>query len=130
MSKRSYQYKEDYKKYLESKGKLPDKFKRLTDYDKPSDEAPNYLKLHKKRLDQHFGLSGVYVLLKGNKIVYVGESSCIMTRLSQHYKEGIKDFDYFFYEVYKTEKQRKNKEKQYIKRFRPKYNLVHNPNLK
>jgi hypothetical protein len=49
-----------------------------------------------------------------------------MSRLSTHYKEGVKQFDrYSFREFKGSEKQRKAHEKRLIKRFNPKYNITH-----
>lgn len=129
MNKRD-KYKEDYKKYLESKNKLPNHLKRLRDYDRESDKASKHINKNKKRKIDFFGVSGVYYLIKENKVVYIGESSCIITRLSQHYKEGVKDFDFFYYDRVDSEVKRKSKEKILIKKFRPIYNSTHNPNLK
>lgn len=117
-------YLEDYENYLKSKNKI----KTLTDYDKQHDEIPKHFNIINK--NNFFGLSGVYFLIKDNKIVYVGESSCIFSRISQHYKEEIKNFDFFHYELYEGEINRKQKERKYIKKFRPIYNFTHNPNLK
>ena len=123
-------HKEDYKKYLESKNKLPNHLKLLNDYNKQSDATPKHINKNKKRKIDFFGVSGVYYLMKDNKVVYIGESSCIFTRLSQHYKEGIKDFDFFYYDKIESEESRKRNEKKQIKSFRPIYNSTHNPNLK
>jgi hypothetical protein len=38
---------------------------------------------------------GVYMLLKGASVAYVGQSKCCGLRLSAHWTEGAKDFDSF-----------------------------------
>jgi hypothetical protein len=129
MNKRD-KYKQEYKDYLKSKNKLPNHLKLLDDYNKASDHAPKFVNKNKKRTDNFFGLSGVYFLLQGYTVVYVGESSCIFTRLSQHYKEGLKDFEFFYYKQIEGEEKRKKEEKRWIKKLRPIYNSVHNPNLR
>jgi hypothetical protein len=75
-------------------------------------------------LSNFFGISGVYFLYMGNKLVYVGESVCIITRLMQHQD---KKFDSFKY-IFEPDEQRRLKlERQYIKDHAPMYNIVHNP---
>jgi hypothetical protein len=117
-------YKDDYLKFLESKGKV----KRHTDYDRASDDLTPHLKKKVKNKIDFFGVSGVYYLIKEKKIVYIGESYCVYSRLSQHFKENIKDFDSFVIERINGEKQRKLAEKRAIKRHKPLLNSVHNPN--
>jgi excinuclease UvrABC nuclease subunit len=90
-------------------------------------------KINKKnfKVVDFFNISGIYFLKQGNKIVYVGESTCIMSRIVQHYKENVKQFDSFqILENKLSNKQRLNLEKRLIKKFRPKYNIVHNDNKK
>jgi excinuclease UvrABC nuclease subunit len=40
-------------------------------------------------------ITGVYFLIKGSEIVYVGQSVDIMNRIAQHSKDVLKDFDSF-----------------------------------
>ncbi len=74
-----------------------------------------------------FGLSGVYYLFNNLDIVYIGESECIITRISQHIKENIKIFTH--YKLFICD-DRKQKEKKAIRKHRPIYNATHNPNIK
>lgn len=66
--------------------------------------------------------SGVYMLYKNDNIVYVGESSNILSRIGQHIKEGVKDFDEFeYFEL--EEEDRMNLEAFIIRIVKPKYNI-------
>jgi len=68
----------------------------------------------------------VYILINDNKIVYVGETTCLARRLGEHLAENIKEFTH--YEVHNfisNEYIRKEKEKQLIRQYKPKYNIVH-----
>ncbi|MFA7287604.1 MAG: GIY-YIG nuclease family protein [Melioribacteraceae bacterium] len=77
-----------------------------------------------------FGISGIYFLYKNNQLVYIGESRCIISRVSRHYEENTKQFDKFTFSVFTgTSDARKRKEKALIRRFKPKYNNTHNPNI-
>lgn len=78
-------------------------------------------------LKEFFGISGVYYLFQESKLVYIGESACIFTRISQHL--GIKRFDHFKYIVIAGEKERKMLEKNLIRKHRPLYNLVYNESV-
>ncbi len=75
-----------------------------------------------------FNISGVYFLKQGKRIVYVGESTCIMSRIMQHFKENVKQFDSFQIIEKRnfSDKQRLSLEKSLIEKFKPKYNIVHN----
>lgn len=78
-----------------------------------------------------FNIAGCYFLWDKNNIVYIGESTCIMSRLVQHQKEGKKAFDrWTFKEIKGTDKQRQAHEKKLIKHYKPKYNKVHNTKSK
>lgn len=73
-----------------------------------------------------FNLVGCYFLWYKNNIVYVGESTCIMSRLVQHQKEGKKVFDrWTFKQVSGTDIQRQSHERKLIKHYKPKYNITH-----
>lgn len=78
----------------------------------------------KNKIESQFG--GVYALFKEGVCVYIGESSNVPYRLQQHYKEGVKDFDDF--RVYRSDN-RKALEADLIQIFRPKYNIVGNPDV-
>lgn len=74
-----------------------------------------------------FDIVGIYFLRCAGNIVYVGESTCIMSRLVQHQKEGKKVFDSWTWKHFKgSSLQRKSHEKKLIKKLKPKYNEVHN----
>lgn len=75
-----------------------------------------------------FNISGIYFLKQGKIIVYVGESTCIMSRIMQHFKENVKQFDSFQIIEKRnfSDKQRLSLEKSLIKKFKPQYNIVHN----
>jgi hypothetical protein len=91
------------------------------------DEITNHLKKKLKQKKDFFGISGVYFLIRDNKIIYIGESSCVYSRIAQHYKEGIKEFNNFIIERVEGLEKRKKIERRHIKRFRPVCNLIHNP---
>jgi len=77
-----------------------------------------------------FGISGIYFLYDKNELVYIGESRCIISRVSCHYEDSEKQFDKFTFSVFVgTNDARKRKEKALIRRFKPKYNNIHNPNV-
>lgn len=66
--------------------------------------------------------SGVYFLCKGNDIVYVGESTCLIARISAHLHEKIKDFDSVYFLSIAPHARRKV-EKAFIQHYNPKYNI-------
>jgi len=78
-----------------------------------------------------FNSGCIYMLYNDNELVYIGETVCFISRLSQHIQEGKKEFDSFKIRYYiENDRCRKNTEKRMIKKFKPKYNLIHNPNNK
>lgn len=68
---------------------------------------------------------GVYFLLQDDEIVYVGSSTNVNSRLATHIGEKRKQFNKIFF--FKTANYIQL-EKEYIKKFNPKYNIIHNPN--
>ena len=61
-------------------------------------------------------------------LVYIGESDCITTRISQHLVT--KDFDsYKIAVVCEDIKTRKRKERSMIKKYRPILNMIYNKNM-
>lgn len=87
----------------------------------------NRLAKDKISIDTYFGIPGVYFLFKDEELVYIGESQCIFTRISQHIKEDKKQFDSFRYTKMGTgEEHRKKVERNLIKKYRPKLNFQHN----
>lgn len=81
-------------------------------------------------VNEVFGISGIYYLFNEGKIVYIGESTCVMSRISQHYKEGVKTFTDFKYYVFNgSDKERKKCEEGAIKKHNPILNFQHNTDL-
>lgn len=72
-----------------------------------------------------FNISGVYFLFKEKKLVYIGESACVLSRISQHIDAKL--FDSFKVVSVEGEQQRKEYERRMIKQFAPIYNYTHNP---
>lgn len=50
--------------------------------------------LSHKRDKKNYQVSGIYYLIKGDEIVYVGQARNIFSRISTHIMEKEKDFDY------------------------------------
>lgn len=65
-------------------------------------------------------VSGIYRLYKNNKIVYIGKSKCIKTRIQQHLKE--KDIDGFDFTILDNESDKNLYEIYYIDKYKPVYN--------
>jgi hypothetical protein len=71
--------------------------------------------------------SCIYFLRQKNKIVYIGETTSFLTRVSQHFNEAAKIFDNVSFEIFSgSTKERKAYEKVLIQRHKPLYNIVHN----
>ena len=69
----------------------------------------------------------IYFLNLDGKIVYIGETISLMTRISQHVNEAAKVFNNFSFEPCSgSDKERKSIEAKLIRRHKPKYNVVHN----
>lgn len=70
---------------------------------------------------------GVYFLIDGNDIVYVGKSNNIVSRIGEHLHEKTKNFNRYY-----THPNLNNStyimEELYIRLFRPKYNIEYNQN--
>ena len=74
------------------------------------------------------GPTGIYFLVKGDAIVYVGQSKYIQTRVSSHYIEGVKDFDRVaFIEV--AADLLDSVETRFIETFNPKLNVIGRPKI-
>jgi len=70
-----------------------------------------------------FGISGIYFLYFRNEIVYIGQSSCVMNRISTHYNDNIKIFDGFSIKRLSGSRQfRESIERKYILKHSPYYN--------
>jgi len=79
------------------------------------------------RLTEFFGVAGVYFLIHEERVVYVGESACIITRLGQHMQDKV--FDGFRVISEQDPANRLKLEKAYIQKYSPIYNITHNPSL-
>lgn len=77
-------------------------------------------------LIEFFGISGVYYLFRNEQLVYIGESACVFSRITEHIKEGVKEFTHFKYEACEN---RKELERSLIRKYRPIYNSTYNPNV-
>ena len=65
---------------------------------------------------------GCYLLFSNKKLVYVGVSNCIYSRLREHTRENIKEWDTVkFFEEHDRDKQFEM-ENNFIKKYKPKYN--------
>jgi hypothetical protein len=74
-----------------------------------------------------FGIKGVYFLFRDRKLLYIGESECVTTRIGQHIQDGVKNFDsYKIIPVETSTADRKRLEKKLIKRHSPPLNVAHN----
>lgn len=65
---------------------------------------------------------GVYFLIKGNEIVYVGKSQDVLIRVRGHIQENRKDFDSYSMIPISTDQERSVTESFYIIAFSPIYN--------
>ena len=65
---------------------------------------------------------GCYLLFSNEKLVYVGVSNCIYSRLKQHTNENIKEWDTVkFFEEHDRDKALEM-ENNFIQKYKPKYN--------
>lgn len=96
-----------------------------------SKEAKNHeqalLRIPFNKISDFFGVAGVYFLINENRVVYVGETACIMSRLFQHKQD--KEFDGFRFIRLEDATERLRLEKAYIQKYAPKHNITHNPNI-
>lgn len=66
-------------------------------------------------------ICGIYLLYKDDKVVYVGQSTNVNTRIKTHLSQGLKDFEkYIWFECEKDDLVKV--EKEYINKFKPFYN--------
>ena len=56
----------------------------------------------------------VYFLMKRQKVVYIGQSMCLSSRIKAHLSENTKDFDKIFYMIVKKDYLLDAVERQYI----------------
>lgn len=85
----------------------------------------NLKRIPYNKLSDFFGVAGVYFLMQEDTVVYIGETSCIVSRLSQHRQD--KEFNGFRMLRVDDETERLRLEKAYIQKHAPKYNIIHNP---
>jgi hypothetical protein len=90
--------------------------KAANSYDLPVGLKPMSRALYK--IDDKCVLSGVYFLLDGDEVVYVGQSVNVVGRVYQHSE---KKFDRAYY-LYVVEDERIQVEDAFIRHFKPKYN--------
>ena len=77
-------------------------------------------------VNRYFNTPCIYFLYFEEQIVYIGETTQIMPRISAHFK-GSKVFDTFgFFEFKGSRLERLECEAALIKKHKPKYNIVHN----
>lgn len=82
--------------------------------------------VHVGDLDFLFFKAGIYSLKCNGKVVYIGETISLMTRISQHISENTKIFNSISFEIFEgSDKERKHKERSMIKRLKPFYNKTH-----
>lgn len=68
----------------------------------------------------------VYFLKYNYQVVYIGETTSLMNRISQHINENVKIFDSFSFEVFNgSDAERKAYEAELINGIKPFYNKVH-----
>jgi predicted GIY-YIG superfamily endonuclease len=67
---------------------------------------------------------GCYLLFNNEKLVYVGVSNCIYSRLREHTRENIKEWNTVkFFEEHDRDKALE-KENYFIQKYKPKYNIA------
>lgn len=73
----------------------------------------------------YFNRPCIYLLYKGDKIVYIGQTECLARRISEHLTTD-KEFDsYVVHSFVEDQYIRLKKEEILIKKHKPKYNSVH-----
>lgn len=87
----------------------------------------NLKRIPYNRLSDYFGIPGIYFLINGDRVVYVGETSCLISRLGQHRED--KEFDGFRFLKEPDLNTRLRLEKAYIQKYSPLYNITHNPSI-
>ena len=70
-------------------------------------------------------VAGIYCLLHGDEIVYIGQSNSVIRRIGWHLGDNKKIFNQFSYIA--LESRRDDLEAELIERFKPKYNRQGNP---
>lgn len=81
---------------------------------------------------RHILVRGIYFLYHDQEIVYIGQSKTnVMQRICGHHAEGTKVFNSFSFLPYTSysDKKLSFKEEILIKKYNPKYNIVHKKNM-
>ena len=88
---------------------------------------PKFFKIPKTFHNKFFFNSAIYALVRDNRIVYVGETHCLIRRISEHYTEKSKEFDGFRIIEMSIEDDgdRKRREAEWIMILKPYYNQTH-----
>ncbi len=89
------------------------------------DEAVRCLVLGLKEIEPAPLLCGVYFLLHGSSIVYIGKSTDIIVRITRHERDGLMLFDSVRY-IELPEHALHERERGLICRIRPKHNSLRN----
>ncbi len=69
-------------------------------------------------------LDCVYFLMKGKRIVYIGQTTDLPSKIKFHRSDNVKNFDKIFYIIDKDRYYLNSVERQYIQKFKPKYNIT------
>jgi hypothetical protein len=73
----------------------------------------------------YFNKPCIYMLYKGEQIVYVGQTECLARRVAEHMQSD-KDFDSFVIHSFVDDQYiRLKKEEILIRKYKPKYNSIH-----
>lgn len=88
---------------------------------------PKFFKVDKTFQNKFFFSSAIYALVRDNRIVYIGETHCLIRRISEHYVEKSKEFDGFRIIEMNIENnaERKRREAKHIMILKPHYNQIH-----
>ena len=86
---------------------------------------------HVSNMETIFFTPCIYFLKAKGHVVYIGETTSVMTRISQHLQENTKIFDSFTFEIFNgSTAQRKYEESKLIKSIKPFYNVCHTDKVK
>lgn len=73
----------------------------------------------------YFNRACIYMLYKGDQIVYIGQTECLARRIAEHFQSN-KDFDSFVVHSFIQDNYiRLKKEEILIRKHKPKYNVTH-----
>lgn len=80
----------------------------------------------RRAIDPDLAWHGIYFLLLGRVVVYVGQSNNVGGRLREHRRDKVKEFDGFTF-LQCSPAEATTLEQKYIKALKPKYNYISNP---